>query len=145
MVIKGQTFLNGIFRNHWHFYWYKWKKDQIYQKYLLFQNRDKKHLIFTFWQHWMKGNICPVSTNCISCICGKWIIDLQMGNTKISESTCRDSVIYPAVRHGEQGNWLSTEGMITQHEKEFNDLAMPSLWYPLALCDQKYEAAYYAI
>lgn len=51
-----------------------------------------------------------------------------MGNTKISQSTCRDSVIYPAARHREQGNWLPTEGMITQHEKEFNDLAMPSLW-----------------
>lgn len=144
MVIKGQTFLNGIFRNHWLFIDTNEKKTKSIRNTYSFRI-GTKNLIFTFWQHWMKGNICPVSTNCISCICGKWIIDLQMGNTKISESTCRDSVIYPAVRHGEQGNWLSTEGMITQHEKEFNDLAMPSLWYPLALCDQKYEAAYYAI
>lgn len=50
-----------------------------------------------------------------------------MRNTKISKSTRRDSVIYPAVRRRIQGNWLSMEGMITQHEKEFNDLAMPSL------------------
>lgn len=76
----------------------------------------------------MKGDICPVTANYTPFVCSKRIIDLQMQHTKINKCTCRDSVIYPTARQGVQGNWLATEGTITQHEKEFNDLAMPSLW-----------------